>query len=240
MVPEKELQPAAFSVMPLVWSLGSIIGPSFGGLFANPAVNYPSLFGNNAFLIAFPFALPNLLAGGFFLIGITTGILFLHETLESKRHKPDWGRRLGKKLTTSINYFLHPSSRPSSRNFNPEDSATLLPSTPMSSKHPVARVKRARPTIYEVFTVQSAINLLAYTVLCMHSSSFDQLLPIFMHSPPSTVPNSGPLKFTGGFGLASSRIGTFCKHFFLPLNNSRLYVPLEYFHATCSSLPNYS
>ncbi|EPQ67835.1 Bgt-614 [Blumeria graminis f. sp. tritici] len=37
MVPEKELQPVAFTIMPLVWSIGSIFGPSFGGFFAKPA-----------------------------------------------------------------------------------------------------------------------------------------------------------------------------------------------------------
>lgn len=31
MVPEKELQPRAFSIMPLTWTIGSIFGPAFGG-----------------------------------------------------------------------------------------------------------------------------------------------------------------------------------------------------------------
>lgn len=77
MVPEKELQPKAFSIMPLVWTIGSIFGPSFGGFFAKPADNLPGLFGHNRFLMKFPFALPNLVASVLFLIGITTGILFL-------------------------------------------------------------------------------------------------------------------------------------------------------------------
>ncbi len=77
MVPEKELQPRAFSIMPLVWSLGSIFGPSFGGFFANPAENLSGLFGKSKFLIKFPFALPNLVAGGLFMIGITNGVFFL-------------------------------------------------------------------------------------------------------------------------------------------------------------------
>jgi MFS family permease len=78
MVPEKELQPRAFSIMPLVWSIGSILGPAFGGFFAKPSENLPGLFGNNAFLIKFPFALPNLIAAAFFAVGIIVGILFLH------------------------------------------------------------------------------------------------------------------------------------------------------------------
>jgi len=77
MVPEKELQPRAFSIMPLVWSLGSIFGPSFGGFFAKPAETMPGLFGNNKFLTKFPFVLPSIVAGVLSLAGITTGILFL-------------------------------------------------------------------------------------------------------------------------------------------------------------------
>jgi MFS family permease len=78
MVPEKELQPRAFSIMPLVWSLGSIFGPSLGGFFAKPAENLSAVFGGNKFLIAFPFVLPNIISSVLFLLGITTGILFLH------------------------------------------------------------------------------------------------------------------------------------------------------------------
>lgn len=77
MVPEKELQPRAFSIMPLVWSLGSIFGPSFGGFFSKPAENYPDLFGDNKFLKNYPFILPNIVASVLFMIGISTGILFL-------------------------------------------------------------------------------------------------------------------------------------------------------------------
>ncbi len=77
MVPEKELQPRAFSIMPLVWTIGSIFGPSFGGFFAKPAEHLPALFGNSTFFKKFPFALPNFVASVLFVIGISTGILFL-------------------------------------------------------------------------------------------------------------------------------------------------------------------
>ena len=35
LVPYKELQPKAFSIMPLVWTIGSIFGPGFGGVRAS-------------------------------------------------------------------------------------------------------------------------------------------------------------------------------------------------------------
>ena len=60
MVPQKELQPKAFSIMPLVWSVGSIFGPAFGGVLANPVKQYPAIFGGSEFLKAYPFALPNI------------------------------------------------------------------------------------------------------------------------------------------------------------------------------------
>ena len=77
MVPEKALQPRAFSVMPLVWSVGAIIGPVFGGALANPARSLPQVFGGSAFFREFPFALPNLVAAFLFLVGLTCGFLFL-------------------------------------------------------------------------------------------------------------------------------------------------------------------
>lgn len=76
-VPQRELQPRAFSIMPMVWTIGSIFGPAFGGALARPAEKHPNLFGGSEFLKRYPFALPNLVSACFFIVGITTGILFL-------------------------------------------------------------------------------------------------------------------------------------------------------------------
>lgn len=77
MVPEKELQPRAFSVMPLVWTIGTIFGPAFGGSLARPADKHPQIFGNSEFWKKYPFLLPNLASACLFVIGIATGFLFL-------------------------------------------------------------------------------------------------------------------------------------------------------------------
>jgi hypothetical protein len=62
------------------------------------------------------------------------------------------------------------------------------------------------PSYWEVFSPQSNINLLTYTLLALHSIAYDQLLPVFMHLPPqldrSISPDVQlPLKFAGGFGI---------------------------------------
>lgn len=77
MVPQKILQPQAFSIMPLTWTIGSIFGPSIGGALAKPATTFPDLFGNSAFLKKYPFAFPNLIISCFFVISISVGVLFL-------------------------------------------------------------------------------------------------------------------------------------------------------------------
>lgn len=103
MVPFKELQPRAFSLMPLVWNTGTIFGPLIGGILANPYnvgprknVEHPNI------LQRFPYALPNIVSAVFFLVGIATGILFLHETLETVRGRQDYGLVVGRKLANVV------------------------------------------------------------------------------------------------------------------------------------------
>ncbi|KAL8673415.1 MAG: hypothetical protein Q9168_002158 [Polycauliona sp. 1 TL-2023] len=215
-VPWKELQPTAFSVMPLMWTIGSIFGPGFGGALANPAARYPQVFGNS-FFRTFPYALPNMVACLFFLVGLTAGTLFLKESLESKRHQRDFGRVVGK-------WIMRVFKRRSRRSRVPidDEQTTFFLQYPRGSlasseaddfetrKKPT--VPRAPPTYREVFSRQSNINLLTYTLLALHSVAYDQLLPVFMHHPPqygrSTDPNVNlPFKFSGGFGIDSDRIG---------------------------------
>ncbi|KAI0598474.1 major facilitator superfamily domain-containing protein [Biscogniauxia sp. FL1348] len=218
MVPEKELQPRAFSIMPLVWSVGSIFGPAFGGLFAKPAEQFPSVFGNIQFFKTYPFALPNIMGSVIFLISMTTGILFLQETLQSKRHSRDWGLVLGQRITDV--FREKPQQR--EQHFrrlsfqDTEASAPLLqvdqavkPAQPVTQELEIK--KSTAPPMHMVFSRQSVVNLVAYTFLALHSVAYDQVLPVFLnypeqeHTPSNT---SLPFFFSGGFGLTSGRIGS--------------------------------
>ncbi|KAI0457346.1 major facilitator superfamily domain-containing protein [Xylaria acuta] len=216
MVQDRELQPKAFSIMPLVWSIGSVFGPAFGGLFAKPAEQFPGLFGNSHFFKKFPFALPNILGGVVFLVSLSTAALFLKETLQSKRHSRDWGLILGQRITEA--FKENPLRRQQKlRRYSLQDaeaSAPLLQADGTSSRatrHGTRLEKPVTPSMSAVFTRQTVINLVAYTFLALHSVAFDQVLPVFLnypqqeHTPENTFP---PLFFSGGFGLNSGRIGT--------------------------------
>ncbi|KAH9892044.1 MFS general substrate transporter [Xylariomycetidae sp. FL2044] len=215
MVPERELQPKAFSIMPLVWSIGSIFGPAFGGLFVKPADQFPALFGHSTFFKTYPFALPNMMGAVIFLISLTTGILFLKETLASRRYDWDWGLVLGSRITEA--FQDHPlRQRQRYRRYSFQDAEASAPLLPPVKKSPVAareaKIERpAPPSMRAVFNRQSVINLVSYTFLALHSVAYDQVLPVFLNYPPQehTPENTSlPFVFSGGFGLTSGRIGS--------------------------------
>ncbi|KAF2404250.1 MFS general substrate transporter [Trichodelitschia bisporula] len=223
MCPWKELQPRAFSLMPLVYSIGSVLGPAFGGALSNPYRRKPSEGpddprGHGGLLWRYPYALPNIVSSVFFLIGITVGVLFLKETLDSKRGQPDYGLLLGQKLqgvvvrgvTRAKNIWrqargaeTEPLLRANRPYTPPKDEESSVPLAPTTKRE-------SAPGYREVITRQTALNLVVYTLLAMHSTAFDQLLPVFMHHPragKNVDEIKLPLNFNRGFGLRSSRIG---------------------------------
>jgi len=219
MVPFKELQPRAFSLMPLVWNIGSIFGPSIGGALANPLDVTPGDEGSGRSLFErFPYALPNIVSAIFFAIGITTGLLYLEETLETKQGSRDHGLVLGRKLnkfagrcfkkTKEVLHLQSTASKSKTAEAEPllkpttEDEENALQSTPTKPQAPP-------PNWRDVLNYQSNMNLLTYTLLAAHAMAFDQLLPVFMQYPPLAPDfhQSNPLQFAGGFGLHHFRIG---------------------------------
>lgn len=217
--PWKELQPRAFSIMPLVYTVGAIVGPTLGGALSNPLGIDPRKPRGDKFFERFPYCLPNLVGSGFFMIGIVTGFLFLQETLSSKKNKPDYGLMLGNKITAWFRKTLSISRR--QKKFeNAEREPLLGPKTtdeetpqdltanPLEPYKEVLR--QGVPTMREVLTYQTTLNLVVYTLLAMYSLAYDQLLPVFMHHPPQSIDDPKvklPFKFAGGFGIGSRRIG---------------------------------
>ncbi|EEH16239.2 hypothetical protein PABG_06326 [Paracoccidioides brasiliensis Pb03] len=207
LVPEKELQPRAFSLMPLVWTVGSIFGPAFGGALADPAKKHEKWFGNSKFFKKYPFALPNIAVSVFFVIGIFTGALFLQETLASKRGHQDYGLTLVKILKRP---FVNRKARKTSSSFIVDETERLLgPDTHRNDTN-----KRAhRPNLpwSQILTPQSNLILVAYAMMSMHTVAYDSVFPVFLNHKPQNYENNSdvklPFKFSGGFGIDSQQIG---------------------------------
>jgi MFS family permease len=75
-----EHEPRAYSVLPFVWTIGTIIGPAIGGYFANPSERFPGLFAKDGNFGRLPFLLPNLICAGLLLASILMGYFLLEET----------------------------------------------------------------------------------------------------------------------------------------------------------------
>lgn len=74
-------QAMAFSWFAFAGNVGIFLGPIIGGFLADPVTQYPSVFGGNAFLTKYPYALPGFVCGGLTLSAALTSALFLEETL---------------------------------------------------------------------------------------------------------------------------------------------------------------
>ncbi|KAK1252736.1 hypothetical protein MKX08_003923 [Trichoderma sp. CBMAI-0020] len=105
LVTVKEHQPRAYTIMPMVWCIGSIIGPMIGGALARPCISYPDYFPRGSIWDHYPYLLPNLFSAVMVLFGVVVGILFLDETHLAKKGEKDRGRELGDRIASLFGKF---------------------------------------------------------------------------------------------------------------------------------------
>ncbi|QLG71338.1 hypothetical protein HG535_0B03780 [Zygotorulaspora mrakii] len=115
---ERRHQALAFSTMPLLFQLGSIIGLMIGGyLVFRPTGSSGDYIPKwvphclKAVVRSYPYALPNLVVTSFLFIGLVNAALFLEETHPVKKLRRDYGVELGDYIRTKI-FGLKPILRP--------------------------------------------------------------------------------------------------------------------------------
>lgn len=231
LVTEEKHQPRAYSIMPFVWCLGTIIGGALGGLLARPATVFPCF--QDTLFDSYPFLLPNLVCAAIVIFGLIVGFLFLEETHEDRKYDEDRGceagqwilRKLWKRDAAlsdkdasldELRSMLedHHDAPPAYRS---TDSSPTLCSTRTSISEPPpfsldkeAAVVVAVPTVRQAFTKQVCMNVLCYGILAFHTISLEQLLPILMSKPvPGSADQHLPFYFKGGFGWSTQTNGGF-------------------------------
>ncbi|KAF3932702.1 hypothetical protein ABW19_dt0203634 [Dactylella cylindrospora] len=230
LVPEKELQPRAFSLLPLIWSIGSIMGPIIGGFLSEPAKKYPTLFPKDSFFDRHPWALPNLFTAALLLNAFVFGFLFVEETLVTKKNRYDPGREIGKKIEAFLSccfgrHSEHPKPAPGPRyrtiiiddesrlTSKQPTYSTMKPSSSSASPKeppPVHHTHHHAPLPWsQVLTPQSIYNISLYFLIAIHVVSYDSILPVFYstRTPRASNPISLPFHIPGGFNLSTSQIG---------------------------------
>ncbi|KAF2458572.1 MFS multidrug transporter-like protein [Lineolata rhizophorae] len=222
-------QPCAYSIMPFVWCLGSIIGSGLGGTLAEPVKNYPTIFQPGGVFEQYPFLLPNLVCTFVVICGLIIGFLFLEETHEDFKMRRDLGCETGRWLLVkllrvrgdsprekvgyfeeTLNLIAEDDEQPpgyQSTESSPRLSCTTPRAQAASKKCPEKSHLTRQTSIWQAFTRQVALNIIAYGILAFHTISFEQLFPVMLSTPDSDVPPSLPFKFLGGFNFSAKTVG---------------------------------
>ncbi|KAF8472586.1 major facilitator superfamily domain-containing protein [Kalaharituber pfeilii] len=83
-ITDKSNQSSSFAYLPVVYGLGSILGPIMGGLLAS----------NSGSGMRYPYLLPNIISTVLLLLGFTISMLWLEESLEQAQELPPLGKRI--------------------------------------------------------------------------------------------------------------------------------------------------
>ncbi|KAJ2417348.1 hypothetical protein GGI10_000274 [Coemansia sp. RSA 2530] len=145
------------ALLPLSWNFGSMVGSGIGGVFYNPAEQFPGLFGNFKLFIYFPYLLPCLMGSTVAAYGLAAGFFNFKETLMLQPTQPTHEEAA--------------SELPVAAGGSTEATPLLAQSTKPSSMRSLLT-----PLVVQVM-VTNAIMCFAY-VMC------DQLYPIFAATDP--------------------------------------------------------
>ncbi|KAK6607608.1 major facilitator superfamily transporter [Botrytis cinerea] len=220
-VKEKKYQSRAFLILPMCGNIGTIIGPILGGILADPAGSYPSIFGGIKWLEKYPYAPPNLLSA-LFLASASLAVIFaLEETHEMYAHKEDWGINAGRAVkcffrrlrrgNNSKGEYTAISSTASSPTIGP------TPITPKSPKRVAPRYSNRLP-FRQIFTYNVVCTLVSHALLSFSMGTFQSIWYSFLstsvYNPSQTLKSlpadytpHPPFKFTGGIGLPPRDVG---------------------------------
>ncbi|KAK5660490.1 hypothetical protein OQA88_13038 [Cercophora sp. LCS_1] len=211
LVTKPEHEPKAYSIMPFVWSVGTIIGPMLGGLFADPHESWPETFPTGSLFERYPYLLPNIICAGLLLVSILLGYFLLEET------HPDMQPRvlLPEDTFLSENTPLIETSDAMKRpavDLRDENYGTIRSRS--GDKSDSAKSLEKRPE-YNIFTDKRIMAvILSLSIFTYHSMTFDHLLPIFLeddratsHASIGVLRHLNPFYAPGGLGLSLQAVG---------------------------------
>ncbi|KAM7220930.1 putative major facilitator superfamily transporter protein [Rhypophila decipiens] len=209
LVTKPEHEPKAYSVMPFVWSIGTIIGPAIGGTFADPHESFPHLFPTGSLFEKLPYLLPNLICAGMLFVSILLGYFLLEET------HPDMQPRVSLPDDTflSENTPLIETSDALKRpavDIRDENYGTMRARNGNKLKGWPAKSLGKRPA-FSIFSKRIMAVIISLSIFTYHSMTFDHLLPIFFeddHVPLSALgAHFSPFYSPGGLGLSLQAVG---------------------------------
>ncbi|KAH6658999.1 major facilitator superfamily domain-containing protein [Truncatella angustata] len=216
LVTKKEHEPRAYSVMPFVWSVGTIIGPTIGGIFAEPHKTFPDIVRKGSIFEIFPYLLPNLICAALLLLSIGMGYFLLEEThpdMAPRVMLPDYTYISAETpLIETADAMKQPPVDIRSETygtFRARNSAELV--------REIACTKQVeKPRHVTIFTKRIVGLIVALSIFTYHSMTYDHLLPIFFEddrmpmsasSQAAVFSTMNPFYSPGGLGLSMYAVG---------------------------------
>ncbi|ORY02950.1 MFS multidrug transporter-like protein [Clohesyomyces aquaticus] len=213
LVTDPKHEPRAYAIMPFVWSVGTIIGPSIGGCFSEPAENFPSLFSSSGLFGQFPYLLPNIICAALLVVAIIAGYILLDET------HPDmqpWSKledirtsNVETPLLPAQGATTHAAANLTTESYGTFDAVDVQRDEVWRTRPNGGWVENSPPN-EKVVTRSVAMFVLALGIFTYHSMTYDHLLPIFLQDKrvddisASAVSHSA---FAGGLGLSIQDVG---------------------------------
>ncbi|ORY05975.1 MFS general substrate transporter [Basidiobolus meristosporus CBS 931.73] len=172
-ITDKTNRAKAFSLLPLVWGIGSVVGPLLGGLLSEPATQYPSVFGNNAMMLKFPYLLPCLVGSCISLAGSIFGFFFLEETLE---------RKVLEKKQKQVDLELKTSPQVAEEH-NKRVEAKEEWSTVGAEDEKKALPHGSGPSLRTALTTPVQVVVLSYVLFSLQNVTWDELYNLWTAAP---------------------------------------------------------
>ncbi|KAI1776864.1 MFS general substrate transporter [Hypoxylon cercidicola] len=216
LVSKPEHEPRAYSVMPFVWSIGTIIGPAIGGILADPHESWPNAFPKGSIFADFPYLLPNLCCAALLLISICLGYFLLEET------HPDMVPRVMLPDNTYVSdetplMETSDAIKQPAVDLRSETYGTFRGRNSIEFSHDEVCLKESeKKNGCNIFTKRIMALVTALSIFTYHSMTYDHLLPIFFEDdriPMDYAPDNGffskfnPLYSPGGLGLSMQSVG---------------------------------
>ncbi|CAG9937178.1 unnamed protein product [Clonostachys rosea f. rosea IK726] len=209
LVSKPEHEPRAYSVMPFVWSIGTIIGPCIGGTFADPHLSWPSVFPKGSLFERFPYLLPNLLCAALLGLSIVLGFFLLDET------HPDMQPRISLPADAYVSEETPLIETSDAMKRPAVDLRSETYGTIQTEPEPENGIAREKSGGENIWTKQIIGLILALCIFTYHSMTYDHLMPIFFEDDRAptkelvgNVANWSSLFYSpGGLGLSVRSVG---------------------------------
>ncbi|KDN50086.1 hypothetical protein RSAG8_01422, partial [Rhizoctonia solani AG-8 WAC10335] len=187
---DRSNQDLAFSLLAVSYRLGQITGLPLGGLLAHPEERF-SWF-RTAFWAEYPYLLPCLVGAAFAVFSILPGVIFIEETLPSKRKQ----RRKANKRAPS--YGSTDSSASSTSTLVAPQEQPLVYACKPSDIECAKETIKPQPSWRSLLTPTIVSLLVNNALMCFSSEMIFSIFPLFAYTPISS----------GGLGMSEANIGT--------------------------------